>query len=468
MEKKIGLKSLIFMNVSALYGIRWIAKSTSNSFGLGLGAIPAWFIFAVIYFIPGSLICAELAAAFKERDGGLYDWVKEAYGEKEGFLVCWLNWVAKVFWYSSFLTFLAINISYAIGMPVLASNKYFALIFSLIVFWGLSIMSTKGISFARIFTSTGALGSTIPTIVLLVFAFLSVVVLKKQPSASVYTIHTLTPKLNADSFVAISSIMFGFAGAETLAPFITHIDNPEKNFPKAILVSAFLVAILYVVGTISITLLLNPDQITASKGLLDAIARGASLLGIGPFLLQIIATGISFSVLGCIILYISSPIKMLFGSVEGVFSERLTKRNKNDIPANAVYAQAILVTAILLLTNLMPSVDAVYNVLITMTALASLFPYILLYASYIKLRKEKPNMQRPYKMVKNDKVAINIARFLLIITLAGVILTAAPVMKTFSENIIYEIEMVGGSVLFIISGLLLWKRKEKRNFTKTK
>lgn len=98
MEKKIGLKSLVFMNVSALYGIRWIAKSTSNSFGLGLGAIPTWFIFAIVYFIPGSLICAELAATFKDKEGGLYDWVKEAYGEKYGFMISWLNWVAKIFW----------------------------------------------------------------------------------------------------------------------------------------------------------------------------------------------------------------------------------------------------------------------------------------------------------------------------------------------------------------------------------
>lgn len=190
--------------------------------------------------------------------------------------------------------------------------------------------------------------------------------------------------MNADSFVAISSIIFGFAGAETLAPFIKNIDEPEKNFPKAILMSALLVAVLYVVGTISITLLISPDEITASKGLLDAIGRGSALLGIGPFFLLIIAAGISFSVIGAIILYISSPIKMLFGSVDGVFSERLTKTNKYDIPANAVYGQAALVTIILLLTNLMPSVDAIYNVLLIMTALASLFPYIILYASYIK------------------------------------------------------------------------------------
>ncbi|HGS9000980.1 TPA: amino acid permease, partial [Clostridioides difficile] len=49
-KKKIGLWSLVFMNVSALYGIRWIAKSTASSFGLGLGAIPMWLLFSFIYF----------------------------------------------------------------------------------------------------------------------------------------------------------------------------------------------------------------------------------------------------------------------------------------------------------------------------------------------------------------------------------------------------------------------------------
>lgn len=146
---------------------------------------------------------------------------------------------------SSFLTFLAINVSYTLGIPALADNKYFTIIFSIAIFWVLSILSTKGISFAQIFTNTGALGSTIPSLVLVIFAVLGVLVLQKQAPASVYSVHTLVPKMNADSFVAISSIMFGFAGAE-LAPFIKNIDEPEKNFPKAILMSALLVAVLYV------------------------------------------------------------------------------------------------------------------------------------------------------------------------------------------------------------------------------
>lgn len=461
-KKKIGLSSLIFMNVSALYGIRWIAKSTSSSFGLGLGAIPMWFIFAILYFIPGALICAELASTYKSKDGGLHDWVVEAYGEKYGFMVSWLNWTAKLFWYSSFLTFLAINVSYAIGNQGLADNKIFVLVLSLIVFWGLSFISTKDIKFAKLFTNTGALGSTIPSILIIVFAFLAVVVLKKIPSASTYTVQTITPDFNPNSLVAISAIIFGFTGAETLANFITQIDKPEKNFPKAVIVSALIVATLYVLGSIAITSLMSPNEITASKGILDSLAVACEALGIPAVFIQVIAAGIAISVLGAIVLYIASPIKMLFGSVnEGIFPKKLTKINEHNVPANAVIFQAVLVSSILTLTALLPNVDTIYNILVTMTALTSLFPYVLLFLSYIKLRKDNKNIERDYTMTKNDFVAINIGRFLLVVTLLGVILTATPVMSTLKDNIIYEIEMIGGGALVIISGLMMWRRYEK-------
>lgn len=468
-KKKIGLWSLVFMNVSALYGIRWIAKSTASSFGLGLGAIPMWLLFSFIYFIPGALICAELASTYRKSDGGLYDWVKEAYGEKYGFLVSWLNWTAKIFWYSSFLTFLAVNVSYTIGNPALADNKIFVLVLSLIIFWILSLMATKGISFTKIFTNTGALGSTIPTAILIILSFLAVLVIKSHPVASSYTVETMTPKLNMDAFVAISAIMFGLAGAETSANFITEIDKPERNFPKAIVISAAIVGSLYVLGSVAITMIIPPDQITASKGVLDALSVVGESLGIGSWLVQVIAFGVSFSILGAIILYIASPIKMLFGSVKkGLFPEKLTEVNEYKIPAKAVMLQAVIVTIILLVTTLMPSVDAIYNVLVTMTALTSLFPYVLLYSSYIKLRKERPNEKRPYVMSKSTGVCIGLAKMVLVVTVIGIVLSAAPVMPSLKENIIYEVEMIGGGILVILSGIWIWNRYERNIAAKSK
>lgn len=204
-KKKISLFDLVLMNVSALYGIRWIARSTASSFGLGLAAIPAWILFSFVFFVPSALICAELASTYS-GDGGLYKWVKEAYGKKWGFMVSWLNWTAKLFWYSSFLTFLTVNLSYALGRPELAANKPFVLITSLVIFWVVSLISTRGMTFGKFFTNVGALGSTIPTVLLIVMAFISVVILKNEP-ASTYTAQAMLPKLNSDSLVVIPYVL---------------------------------------------------------------------------------------------------------------------------------------------------------------------------------------------------------------------------------------------------------------------
>lgn len=235
--KKIKFGELVLMNVSAIYGIRWIAKSTADSFGLGLAGIPSWVIFMFLCFVPQALMCAELAAAYTS-DGSLGEWVKIAFGTKYGFLISWLNWTAKLFWFASFLTFLAINLSYMLGNPDLANSKMFVLILSLVVIWVLSFFSMKGMSFGKFFTNVGSLGSTIPTILMIGMAFLAVVVLKKAPSASTYTVASMTPKLNGNSLVAISGIIFAYTGAEISATYVTEIENPKKNFPKAIITAA--------------------------------------------------------------------------------------------------------------------------------------------------------------------------------------------------------------------------------------
>lgn len=462
MKKKIGLWDLVFMNVSALFGIRWIAKSTASSFGLGLGSIPTWIIFAFVFFVPGALICAELASTYP-RDGGLYEWVKEAYGEKWGFMVSWLNWTAKIFWYSSFLTFFTVNISFALGRPDLSENKMFVLILSLIVFWILSLISTKGMSFAKIFTNLGALGSTIPAALLIIMAFISVFIFKNK-SASTYTVQTLTPNLNMDSFASISSVMFALAGAEITANFVTEVDDPKTTFPKSILLAASIVGGLYVLGSIAITIILPADKITASQGILIALDTVAKSMNIGSWFIKIVAIAIATSVFGTMILYITSPIKMLFGSVQkGVFSEKLTRLNKENIPVNAVILQAILVSVILLGTNLLPSVDSIYNILLTMTALTSLFPYVLLFSSYIKLRKERKNEIRPYEMCKNNKTSIFIASIVLWACILGIVFSAAPVMNTLKENIVYEVEMIGGAVIVFLAGFMIWENFVKKS-----
>ncbi len=461
-NKKITFWELVMLNISALFGIRWIARSTSDTY-LGLGAIPMWVLMMFLFFVPQAFMCAEMAASYP-HDGGLAYWVKVAFGTKYGFLVSWMHWTALIFWFASFLTFFSVNATYMVGRPDLANNKLLVLIMSIAIIWILSIASMKGMEFGKYLTSAGSLGSTVPTVCLIVMSFLAVVILKKAPSASVYSVATMTPKLTMSSLVEISSIMFSYTGAQLAANFISEMENPQKNYPKAIITAAAIIGVLYVIGSTALTMLLPPSKIQSSTGILDALTRACELLGVPMVFVQVVAFGIALSVLGTLVLYIAQPTKMLFGFVEpGVFSERITKVNEHGIPTKAVIFQAILVSTLLIGVSYLPGVEVIYNTLVTMTALTTLFPYVFLFLAYGKIKREKEDLDGLYVMTKNKKLAAVVTYSVFALCVFAIICAALPIMGNTHDNIIYEAEMIGGSVLIVVSGLLIWKRSGLKN-----
>ena len=461
-NKKITFWELVMLNISALFGIRWIARSTSDTY-LGLGAIPMWVLMMFLFFVPQAFMCAEMAASYP-HDGGLAYWVKVAFGTKYGFLVSWMHWTALIFWFASFLTFFSVNATYMVGRPDLANNKLLVLIMSIAIIWILSIASMKGMEFGKYLTSAGSLGSTVPTVCLIVMSFLAVVVLKKAPSVSVYSVATMTPKLTMSSLVEISSIMFSYTGAQLAANFISEMENPQKNYPKAIITAAAIIGVLYVIGSTALTMLLPTSKIQSSTGILDALTRACELLGVPMVFVQVVAFGIALSVLGALVLYIAQPTKMLFGFVEpGVFSERITKVNEHGIPTKAVIFQAILVSILLIGVSYLPGVEVIYNTLVTMTALTTLFPYVFLFLAYGKIKREKEDLEGLYVMTKNKKLAAVVTYSVFALCVFAIICAALPIMGNTHDNIIYEAEMIGGSVLIVASGLLIWKRSGLKN-----
>ena len=68
-------------------------------------------IVAVVFLLPSALISAELATGWPE-DGGVYVWVKEAFGERLGFVAVWAQWIENVIWFPSILTVTVLAAAY--------------------------------------------------------------------------------------------------------------------------------------------------------------------------------------------------------------------------------------------------------------------------------------------------------------------------------------------------------------------
>ena len=98
---KISFLALVLLIVSAIDSNRNLPSSAI--FG---SPLIFFFLFSAVFFlIPTALVSAELAAAFPE-EGGIYHWVRAAFGENMGMLAVWLQWINTIVWYPTILSFI--------------------------------------------------------------------------------------------------------------------------------------------------------------------------------------------------------------------------------------------------------------------------------------------------------------------------------------------------------------------------
>ena len=77
---KLGVFTLAIMNVTAVVSLRGLPAEAVY----GMSSAFYYLFAAIVFLIPTSLVAAELAAMFQDKQGGVFRWVGEAYGKK-----CW-------------------------------------------------------------------------------------------------------------------------------------------------------------------------------------------------------------------------------------------------------------------------------------------------------------------------------------------------------------------------------------------
>src|SRR3990167_11312225 len=138
--KKIGLFVLVMFIVGSIDSLR---NMPSNAM-FGPSLIFFFIAAAITFLLPIALISAELTSYHPDKNG-IYQWIKEAFGENVAFFGIWLQWINTATWYPSILSFIAGGIAILID-PALATNKLFAVCVVLTVFWGLTFLSTRNFS----------------------------------------------------------------------------------------------------------------------------------------------------------------------------------------------------------------------------------------------------------------------------------------------------------------------------------
>lgn len=392
MKKSISVFTLAMINVAAICSM----KNWPLTAEYGFASVFYYLLAVVFFFLPASLVSAELATGWPER-GGVFIWVKEALGPKMGFLAVWLQWIENVVWYPTVLTFIAGTVAYAIN-PELANNQIYTFCMVFATFWSATLANVFGMKTSGMISTIGVLlGTIFPGIVIMVLALIWS--LGDNPSNLVMSWDSFLPNLKSiDNMTFLVGVLLGLAGMEMSATHAREVENPQKNYPRAIFLSAILIVALSVLGSLAISVVLSPGQITLHAGGIESISLFLKAYGLS-WLVPVFAFLITIGAMGQITTWTAGPSKGLLAAAQaGDFPPVLHKVNKHGMPINMLIFQGLIVSFISLIFLYMPSVSSSFWMLLTLASQLYLAMYFLMFLSAIILRYRHPNVTRAYRI----------------------------------------------------------------------
>lgn len=356
-----------------------------------------YFTLAALFFlIPTALVSAELASGWAKQ-GGIYVWVKQAFGKRAGFLAIWLQWIENVIWYPTILAFVAGSIGYLIN-PQLSSNPYF--LWSVIVtcFWGTTILNLRGMSSSAMFSNICSISGLLLPMSLIIG--LGVVwMIQGNPLQISFDIPSIVPHLSDKSmWVSLTAIMMSFCGIEIATVHANDVKDPQHAFPKALSYSVAIILSTLILGSLAIAVVLPGKDINLVAGIMQAFEAFFNNYGM-HWMMPVVAVMLVLGGLGGVSNWIIAPTKgLLVAAEEGNLPDVFQNTNKNGAPSFILYTQATIVTILSALFLFMPSVNGSYWFLTALAAQLYMLMYFIMFAAAIKLRFSEADHHRPFKI----------------------------------------------------------------------
>ena len=177
----------------------------------------------------------------------------------------------------------------------LANNKYYSLVVVLIIYWLATFISMKGMSWVGKVAKVGGLvGTIIPAALLII---LGIIYLATGGHSNLDFHSSFFPDLtNFDNVVLAASIFLFYAGMEMGGIHVKDVNNPSKNYPKAVFIGAAITVIIFVLGTFSLGIIIPAKDISLTQSLLVGFDNYFHYIR-ASWLSPIIAIALAFGVL---------------------------------------------------------------------------------------------------------------------------------------------------------------------------
>lgn len=437
-----GLDLTLF-SVCAILIVDQLAASAS----IGMQSIFWWVATLLLFFIPYGLITAELGSAYPQ-EGGIYAWVRRAFGPMWAGRTAWLWWVNVAFWMPSVYILFAGILSELIAPDMTLLVK---IVITLALTW-----ITVGINIVALNVGKWVpnVGAAFKVIIMLAIGVGGVAYALRNGVANAFTFGSLAPSWGA-SLAFLPVIVYNYLGFELMSGAGEEMRNPARDVPRAIVLSGAVIAFFYIFATLGMLLALPVEDIGLIEGLTDTFRRlfgsegagAAVVFGLGLMALYTLIANMVTWTMGA---NRSAAEAASRGDLPALFAKL---HPRYQTPANAAILGGVLGSGVLLLYGaLAQTAEDLFWTTFAFSSVVFLLPYFLLFLSFLKLRRSDPSTPRPYRVPGGEGVAL----LLSIVCMAFILQAVVFFIYTPGEfDATYAGAVVGGVVATVIAGEII-------------
>ncbi|MFN2445774.1 MAG: APC family permease [Vicinamibacterales bacterium] len=448
--KALSLWDVVAMNIVAIVGLRWISRSAR----IGAPSVTLWILACLVFFVPLAFALVDLSRRYPEQ-GGIYAWVRRAFGPLHGYVCGWCMWVNNLFYFPSLLLFGAANLAVAVGGPGVAESRLYSIVFVLVFLWLCTGINIIGLTLGKWVQHVGAIATWIPPALLVVCGAIAFATFG---SATSFAPAALVPREDFWTTVSLWSAMcFAFSGFEIASMVGQEVRDPERTIPRGILISGAIITAIYILSSASILVAVPASELVERSGIADAVdlvAGRLGLAGLGAF------TGLLLFVgsIGGTNSWVAGAARVPFAAgVDAMLPAAFARLHpKYRTPHVALVVQGVAATMVFLVSVFIPvaggaaTIQEAYDIMVNLTILMYFVPYLYLFAAYLRLRNVDAS-----KPLRRASSAWLLAGFGFAATFISIVLLFVPPAGT--VNVLnYEANLAGQSFLLLAVGLVFY------------
>ena len=382
-------KFRLFDAVLAAVCVVLVVESSAPAAAIGNAQFFWWIFLLVAFFLPYGLISAELGTTY-EGEGGICDWVTRAFGRRWGSRVSFYYYINFSLWLGSLAVLFTDIISTLTGrdFPV-----WGLLFLQLSFIWLVVFVSNYRLSESKWILNIAAI---LKAFLMLAIGGLGIYVALTRGSANEYTPASFLPSFSSGGLSFVSVILFNFLGFEVVTTFASEMRNPKREIPLAIILGGAIIAFFYLLAAFGIGVAVPTEELSASGGILDSFrlllgdTLGFLLVPVGIiFLYTLVANLLSWS--------LGVNNVACYAAKQGLLPTVLAGTDKRGMPIGANLTNGVIASAVVLIAPLIPSEDVFWS-FFALNMVTLLLSYILLFPSFLKLRKIDPDTPRPFRV----------------------------------------------------------------------